>query len=163
MTRPTADVVLGADSRWAYRLPGELRAQGAVTGSGELLWPLAAAGKVVQSLPGLGLGILGGEVYLPFGAAQASFLAGWTTTPAWALGQAWRSFTERASAQAEAVLAASATPRPTVAARGSELVFLAVCSELECRRELERESSAKTSVSTSAATPTSPEASPRRR
>jgi hypothetical protein len=110
-------------------LPAALRQRADVAGSGELLWPRAAAQDALRSIAGHGLGVLAVEAYGRLEQARGAFRRDWPTEPAWQADEPWPDYVARAAAQA-----AEAIAPDELAPSGSgddRRYFIAVCGENE--------------------------------
>lgn len=103
-------------------LPEMLRARADVAGSGELMWPCAAALDAVAIAASAGLVVLGGEVYEPRGEAIGCFRSEWMTRRR--TDERWSDYVERAAARTRDEIAEA-----TSATDADLRYFLAVCGE----------------------------------
>lgn len=66
-----------------------------VAGNGEVFWFGECAADGARWLAGLGLAIVGGEVYLRHPVAWATYLGGWTLEPQRGHDESWEAWVER--------------------------------------------------------------------
>jgi hypothetical protein len=107
------------DSNW-HDVPDSLLAKAEATGSGDLLWPIAAASEVIRWAEQVGATVHGGEVYLAVGPAKARYLFEWRTSPSPRPNEARAESVRRGARQAAEAIGSAAT---AAAAHPSHLVF----------------------------------------
>jgi hypothetical protein len=101
------------------RLPPDLLRDADLTGSRELLWPGAAAMRVIDWVAAQQLGIVVVEAYGPRGQARGQFLGEWQTT-GWSEDESWAEFVRRSAREAGAAVRGADT--------GAERFFIAIAT-----------------------------------
>jgi hypothetical protein len=90
--------VAGAWEGALRRLPDELVAEAHFSGSGDPLWPAAAALRILPWAVSADHAVAGGEVYRKLGPMQTSFVDDWETSRT--AGEPWQAYVRRAARRA---------------------------------------------------------------